>query len=407
MISNRKFSVKILSVFAALLFFSCLLQGAERNNTISAESYNQIKKIQTIINDKDFEVALSSIDDYLNKKGILNYENALGLELKGQLLYTNGQLSASIIVYRQILILEQLPDTLLLNTRRTLCQLLITARDYDSALLEIAKLEKIVLNDDAFLLFLKSHVFLMQEKFSEARIAISAAIRLSKADSIPPKEDWLKILYTCFFHQGEYENMVATLRQLLELYPKAQYAYKLGHGFNLTKRTRSQLVILETLNDLTPFLRPTEISALANLHLLHETPYKAAKILESGIDLNILESSEKNLQLLSYAWLEAKETQLALKPLARAASMSSHGNLHLQLAQLFINQEKWTKAADWLTEGIKKGNLKSMADANIMLGVVLFNQKKLAAARLAFIKAIDTGDKTITASKWIERIDNL
>ena len=396
-------------LFALLitLIFSFPLIGAETIPSISIGSYGEIAEIQKTLDDEKFIAGLKLAQQYLNKKTISAYEKAIGLGLKGQLLYGDGQLNESIAIYREILTLEEIPKTLRSKSHLVLCQLMVVNEQYDDALTEISKLQKVALENPDVLTVLESHIHLMQGNYSIALKAILRIVKETRAKGLAPKEEWLQILHACYFHVERYIEMVTIMEELNETYPKKEYAHKLADSYGLAGKSQSRLVILEALNDIEPLSEATDIKALVNLHLSNSAPYKAAKILNQALERKVVPASEQNLKLLGYAWLEAKETSLALNPLARAASLSSHGNIHLRIAQIFVDEEKWLDASSWVKEGIRKGNLNSVADTNIMLGIILLNQQKLSESRSAFIKAIDTGEKTLLASRWLEYIDRL
>ena len=410
MSSPTYYEPSILKKFVALLIiliFSLPVIGAERIPTIANDSYAEIAEIQKTLDDRKFTAGLKLAHQYLNKETISDYEKALGLGLKGQLLHGDGQLSESIAIYREILTLGEIPKALRLNSRLILCQLMVVNGEYDDALTEISKLQKVALESRVVLTVLESHIHLMQGSYSIALKAILSVVKESRAEDLAPKEEWLQILYTCYFHTEKYFKMVKIIEELNETYPKREYAHRLADGYGLVGENQSRLVILEALNDTEPLSKESEIKALVNLHLSNGAPYKAAKILDHALERKLVPASEQNLKLLGHAWLEAKETNLAIDPLIQAASLSSHGNLHLRIAQIFIDEEKWLDASNWIEEGIRKGNLNSVADTNIMLGIILLNQQKLSDSRLAFIKAIDTGEKTLLASRWLKYIDRL
>ena len=396
-------------LFALLitLVLSFPLIGAETIPSISIDSYGEIAEIQKTLDDKKFIAGLKLAQQYLNKKTISAYEKAIGLGLKGQLLYGDGQLNESIAIYREILTLEEIPKTLRSNSHLILCQLMAVNEEYDDALIEISKLQKVALENPDVLTVLGSQIHLLQGNYSIALKAILRVIKKTRAKGLVPKEEWLQILHACYFHVERYIDMVKIMEELNETYPKREYTHKLADSYGLAGKSQSRLVILEALNDIEPLSKTTDIKALVNLHLSNGAPYKAAKILDQALERKVVPASELNLTLLGYAWLEAKETNLALDPFARAASLSSHGNIHLQIAQMFVDEEKWLDASNWIKEGIRKGNLNSVADANIMLGVILLNQQKLSESRSAFIKAIDTGERTLLASRWLKYIDRL
>ena len=145
---------------------------------------------------------------------------------------------------------------------------------------------------------------------------------------------------------------------------------------------------------------------LANLYLLHGLPYKAAVVLEKEINDNIVDANERTLRLLSQAWYQAREDEKAIPPLKQAAEMSEDGELYVRLAQAYINLEQWSEAATAVQRGLKIGGLKRVDTANIMLGMALFNQKRLEQARRAFASAAQYDRSKRAASQWIAYVDS-
>jgi tetratricopeptide (TPR) repeat protein len=150
----------------------------------------------------------------------------------------------------------------------------------------------------------------------------------------------------------------------------------------------------------------SHVTNLANLYLLHGLPYKAAVLLEKEMNDEIVKANERNLRLLSQAWYQAREDQKAIPPLARAAKLSDEGELYVRLAQAHINLEQWSEASAAAQKGIQLGGLKRNDTANIMLGMALFNQKRLEQARRAFERASKDKRSKRTAGQWIAYVDS-
>jgi Flp pilus assembly protein TadD len=148
------------------------------------------------------------------------------------------------------------------------------------------------------------------------------------------------------------------------------------------------------------------VTNLANLYLLHGVPYKAAVLLEKEMNEEIVKSSERNLRLLSQAWYQAREDQKAIPPLERAAKLSDDGSLYVRLGQAHINLEQWNEATAAIQKALKLGGLKRSDQANIMLGMALFNQKRLEQARRAFERASKDKRSRRTAVQWIAYVDS-
>ena len=59
----------------------------------------------------------------------------------------------------------------------------------------------------------------------------------------------------------------------------------------------------------------------------------------------------------------------------------------LGLGEVNVQREQWTAAQAALDRGISKGQLKDAGNAQLLMGIVLFNQKKYAEAKPWFERA--------------------
>jgi tetratricopeptide (TPR) repeat protein len=200
--------------------------------------------------------------------------------------------------------------------------------------------------------------------------------------------------------------MVTVLEELIQHYPKDTYLLTLAGAYSELGNTKAQLAIVETLYEKGFLKTESHIVNLANLYLLHETPYKAAVLLEKEMADDRIKSDERNLRLLSQSWYTAREDEKSIPPLARAADMAGDGELYIRLAQSYINLEKWNEAAEALQKGLRMGGLPRTDQANIMLGMAYFNQKKFDSARKAFQDALDDQRSRRTAQQWISYVDS-
>ena len=200
--------------------------------------------------------------------------------------------------------------------------------------------------------------------------------------------------------------MIGVLRQLIALYPKQQYLLTLAGVYSELGDTRKQMALTEALYESGNITQEHHVVNLANLYLLHGVPYKAAKILQKEIDRNNVEADMKTLRLLSQAWYQAREDEKAIPPLARAADLAGDGELYVRLAQSYINLDRWEDAAAAVKKGLDKGKVKRADVAHVMLGMALFNQRSLSAARDAFAVAARDGRSAKAARQWIAYVDS-
>jgi hypothetical protein len=200
--------------------------------------------------------------------------------------------------------------------------------------------------------------------------------------------------------------MLIVLEELIEAYPKDTYVLTLAGVYSELGDTKKQLALTEALYD-KGYIDPKKHAVnLANLHLLHGAPYKAAKILEKEMAADNVKADVRNLRLLSQAWYSAREDRKAIPPLKQAAAMSDDGELYIRLAQSHLNLEEWSEAAEAARKGLASGNLKRKDTANIMFGMALFNQKKLEQAKRAFAAASKDKRSRRAAQQWIKYADS-
>jgi tetratricopeptide (TPR) repeat protein len=243
-------------------------------------------------------------------------------------------------------------------------------------------------------------------RYDEALVPIKTAIDMYRSQGQKPRENWLLLLRVIYFEQKEYELMIDVVKELIAYYPKDTYILTLAGIYSELGDTKKQLALTEVLYEKGMLNTSSHITNLANLYLLHGLPYKAASLLDKEMKTNIVESNERNLRLLSQAWYQAREDEKAIPPLERAAAMTNDGELYIRLAQAHLNLEHWSEAASAVEKGLKAGSLKRNDTANIMLGMALFNQKRLEQARRAFERAATDSRSQRAATQWIAYVDS-
>jgi len=196
------------------------------------------------------------------------------------------------------------------------------------------------------------------------------------------------------------------LEELITHYPKDTYVLTLAGVYSELGDTKKQLALVETLYDAGFVTSSSIIVNLANLYLLHETPYKAAEVLKRGIDGDVVPADVRNLRLMSQAWYTAREDEKAIPPLRQAAELSRDGELYIRLAQSHINLEEWEAAAEAAATGLRLGGISREDQAHILHGMALFNQKKLTLARGAFEQASRDNRSRRAAQQWIAYVDS-
>ena len=373
---------------------------------MSQSVYESLTEIQELVEAKDYASAQRLTDELRGKKGLSPYEIAQIWNISGYSYYLQERYDDAIRAYENVLEQPELPEALMLSTLKTMAQLQFTQEDYEGALATVRRLMASVSEPSADIFMLEGQALFQLARYDEALVPIKTGIEMYRQQGQVPKENWLLLLRVIYFEKKDYESMIGVVRELIAYYPKDTYVLTLAGIYSELGDTKKQLALTEVLYEKGYLNTSSHITNLANLYLLHGLPYKAASLLEKEMNENIVDANERNLRLMSQAWYQSREDEKSIPPLKRAAELSKEGDLYIRLAQANINLENWGAAAAAVQEGLRLGDLKRPDTANIMLGMALFNQKRLEQARRAFERAQTDNRSRRTATQWIAYVDS-
>ncbi len=373
---------------------------------MSQAVYESLTEIQELMEAQDYASAQRLTDEVRKKKSLTPYELAQIWNITAYSYYLQERYQDAISAYDRVMAQPELPEALMLSTLKTKAQLQFTLEDYEGALATVRELMANISEPSADVLMLEGQALFQLARYDEALVPIKSAIDMYRNQGQTPKENWLLLLRVIYFEQKDYESMIDVVKELIVYYPKDTYILTLAGIYSELGDTKKQLTLTEVLYEKGYINSASHITNLANLYLLHGLPYKAAVVLEKEMNAEIVKSNERNLRLLSQAWYQAREDEKAIPPLAEAAEMTKEGELYVRLGQAHINLENWSEAASSIQTGIKLGELKRDDTANIMLGMALFNMKRLEQARRAFQSASSDSRSKRAATQWIAYVDS-
>lgn len=391
---------------------SVFAQESEERETkqtvaMSQQVYEGLTAAQELIEAKQYGEGQSVIQELLARGDKLSpYEMAQIWNLTAYSYYLQENYAEAIRAYERVMQQPELPEALVLSTLKTKAQLQFTIEDYQGALNTVDELMSKVTEPSADIYMLKGQAYFQLGDYDAALVPIKTAVDMNRAQGNTPKENWLLLLRVIYYEKRDYENMITVLEELIQYYPKDTYLLTLAGAHSELEDTMKQLVIVEALYEAGYLKTANHIVNLANLYLLHETPYKAAVLLDREMDAGIVEENERNLRLLSQAWYTAREDEKSIPPLARAAQLTGDGELYVRLAQSHLNLENWDEAAQAVRRGLQAGGVKRNDTANIMLGMALFNQDKFEEARSAFQSASRDDRSRRAAQQWINYVES-
>jgi Tfp pilus assembly protein PilF len=220
----------------------------------------------------------------------------------------------------------------------------------------------------------------------------------------PPQEGWLQLLLAIRLTRQEYKEAEPVMLQLVQRYPKKLYWVQMSTLYGAQGDYEKALVFLELANRQGMLTEDEEVRRLAQLMLARDLPHPAALLLERAFEEKRVEEDSNSFELLSTAWIQARDFDQALEPLKRAAELSSDGKLFVRLAQLRLQREEWQEARNAVQRALEKGGLASPGDAQILMGIAFFSEKQPEQALAWFARARGYGETREEADIWIEHI---
>ncbi len=238
--------------------------------------------------------------------------------------------------------------------------------------------------------YLKAVILIQMQRLAESVEAAEQAVALTP----DPREGWLSLLAHTYFLVKDYAKMAGTLERLIVRAPtKKSYWLLLSAAyFELDRddeaRSIVQLAYRQGLLD-----QDREVRALARLLLSNGLPYEAAKVLEKGMADAVVPGQKDTYELLTNAFLQAREGEQALAPLTKGADLAEDAQLYMLLGKVHLQGDRYQEAVAALNQGLAKAKPEQRGRVYLLIGVAQLGANRLDDAEVAFRSA--RGDEKV------------
>ncbi|HEX7081324.1 MAG TPA: tetratricopeptide repeat protein [Gammaproteobacteria bacterium] len=221
-----------------------------------------------------------------------------------------------------------------------------------------------------------------------------------------PQVGWIELLVYLYVEREQYEEALPLVERLVSMEPKKkQHWMRLSSFYLQLERPEEALAAMQVAYNAGLFTEDSEYRRLADMLVFNEIPYRGARVLEKAIEEGKVSEDADLYEKLANCWIAARDFDEALPPLERAAELSDDGDLYVRLAEVNIQLEDWEAASNALRNAMDKGDLSDEANAQLLMGVALFNQDQLQDAREWFQRASRSDERRDMASDYIKVID--
>ena len=410
----------------------------------TAKQMAKVYEALEVVDDKgepspDMETVIEILTVLRNDEANLKrYDRSVVWNSWGYVYFTEGKYDQAMMAYQKVIDEEEVTLPIRNAAIFTLAQLYLVKEDYKKGieliLLWMDEVEEVTAQSWSLL----GQAYFQEGNYKKSMSSMKKAISMSEEEGYKPKENWYVIVAACIGELkkeiGEKESLLQQLdiyEILVNLYPKKLYFIQLGGTYGQLGREKDYMITLKAAHAKDFLDKESEYLALAQLLLLNQNPYWAAKVLVSGqkkiittsetvVDKvtgeetkiektgPVVKDNEKNLKLLADSWRMAQEIDKAIPVLEKAAKLSKDGKSYVLLGNLYLAEDKIEKAVDSIKKGLKKGKIDKISQVHLTLGQAYFELQKFDEAKKEFRTAARDKDKKVktTANNWIKYTEN-
>lgn len=372
---------------------------------VSKKVYDRIQQAQEKVDEKEYQAALRILND-LRSSSLTEYEQQNVLNYLGFVHYNMDNIAEAMRTYEDMLRIETIEPQIKKQTVYTLAQLATMEEQYDKALKLLDQWFTLESNPAPEPYILYAQNLYQVNRYADMIKPIETAIEIAKKRQTDVKEDWYVLLNFAFFQQENYAKVRDIQKILLINWPKKRYWFSLAGAYTELGEDMNLIAAYDLAHTQGMLEKENEFVTMAQLYMQAEVPYKAATLLDKKIAEGVISKEAKNYRLLSQAWQLAMEDEKAIPALQAAARMEEDGELFVRLGNAYLNLGQYEECEQAVRSGLQKGGLKSPDNAQISLGMCLYNQKEYQNAIRAFREAGKSGRSERIARQWINVIES-
>ena len=414
-ISNRILPRLAAVGLSCFLGMTCLAQTSEEESAaretkqaqaVSKEVYDRITVAQEAIEAENFSTALSILNGLLTKKGLTEYEQQNVLNYIGFVQYSTDDVKGAIATYKKMLQIPSIEPQIKKSTVYTLAQLSTMQEDYAGALKLMEEWFVLETNPPPESYILYAQNLYQLNRYKDMIKPIETAMAEATRRQTEIKEDWYVLLNFAYFQQENFAKVRDIQKILLVNWPRKRYWFSLAGAYTELGEEKNLVNAYSAAQTQGLLEKEAELVTMAQLYMQSEVPYKAGKLLEEEMQKGRVAKDAKNYRLMSQAWTLAMEDEKAIPALKEAARLSSEGELDLRLGNAYLNVGQYADCVASIRAGIRKGGIKSADNAQISMGMCLYNLKEYNDAIAAFREAGKETRSRRIANQWISVIQS-
>ncbi len=368
-------------------------------------TWKQLNEVYEDVGEKKFDSAYNELNKMLGRAGRDEYLQAILYQALAQVEWSRENYDPALRNFEKAVELDALPNQAHFALMYQIAQLYFMKERYQDALQRLdlwfctAPEDKIT--SSAYVL--KASIYAQMENYRETLKAIETAISMEDK----PKEPWYQLKLASHYELEQYPQAADTLEIMITHWPdKKMYWTQLAQTYYNLKDDDKALAVAALAYRKGLMNTQADILYLSGLYSNSNVPYKAAEVLQKGIQDGIVEGSERHWTAIADIWYSAEEMEKALFAYEKAGAIAAKGEIDLRRAYILVDMERWSPAKEALDNAISKGGLddRKTGEAYLLRGMAEFNLGNFDRASGDWGRASRFPQTKSAAQQWMNHL---
>ncbi len=387
-----------LLIYLAVVLLTCISSSLKAGDDINRNTYDALAEIHKLIGTGRYDEASTRLDAIRTSRTNA-YEHALVLQTRGHLYARRNEHRQAIDALNACLALDALPKAARQDTRYLLIQMQVASASHQNAADRMDLWLASEKSPSAEAHALAGSIYSRVERLEAAADHLRRAIDKAKE----PNELWFRQLVAVHIADEHQDAAVKLLSEMVRRFPeRKEYWLQLSATYHAVGEEDNALAVMDLVYRRGLQLSESELLKLANFMIYMDLPFKAGGVLWEALRTGAISASAENWELVSDAWLKAREIPLALEAIDRALEVASSDDLQLRRARLAVDLEDWRVVLEATEAALTNGGAGQSGEAHMLSGIAHYHLDHYDDALEAFAQALSDDASNGQVRRWID-----
>ncbi len=377
-------------------------EGRRSAPTISERTGERLNEAIEFLNADDYASARRVLNE-INLDRLSPYERSRVEQIFSGIEYSEGNYGAARQHLQQAINAGGFSEREVSQAKYQIAQIYMAEENWEEGAAALQEWFRTAAEPNSSAYYLLAAAYYQMEDLDAALEPAKKAVELAAN----PQPSWIELLLALYLTREDYDAALPLLERLIVMEPQEKNHWlRLSSLYQQQEEYANALAAMQIAYNAGFLQQDSEYQRLSDMLRFNDIPYRAARVLAEAMESDKVATDSNTYEKLANAWIQARDFDEAIPPLTRAAELSNNGNLFVRLGQVQIQQERWQEAADALQEAMQKGGLEDPGQANLLMGIALFNLDRLRDAREYFQRATRSREHADMAGDYIKLIDS-